>query len=308
VSAVLLPGSGKTELAITYLSGAVRPEALDFRTPGFGILMTPLMGNVPARPGLHAHDNGVFTEMRTRGKQAFDRERFLRHLDLWRGVRHMALFAVAPDVIEPWQAARLGLASSTPWQATLERSAPLLPEIRRRGYRAALVAQNGLEEHLGEIPWADFDVLFIGGGPEARFACKGNRKGEWKWTAGAARLMAEARAQGKDVHAGRVNSLLRLRQAQDWGATSADGTLIAFGPDIRTPEVMGWLRTLNPGKRTRCTQCFICRWKAQAVVNTYGVERTSIDRILGDQTCDHQGVGPGTDFRPQAEQLLPLAA
>jgi len=61
------------------------------------------------------------------------------------------LFGVAPDV--------LGDAA-----ATLERSRHMLGWIRYYGLPAALVAQNGIE-HL-EVPWDDFDVLFLGGSAE----------------------------------------------------------------------------------------------------------------------------------------------
>jgi hypothetical protein len=100
------------------------------------------------------------------------------------------LFATAPDVV--------GHAA-----ATLARSAPHLPTIRGLGYPAALVAQDGLEE-LG-VPWATFDVLFIGGSTA------------WKLGPGAAGLVGEARQRGKPVHMGRVNTRQRWRYADYLG-------------------------------------------------------------------------------------------
>jgi hypothetical protein len=128
------------------------------------------------------------------------------------------VFAVAPDVVA--DAA-----------ATLERSAPWLPRIRALGYPAALAAQDGLE--LLPVPWDDFDVLFVGGSTE------------WKLGRHARGLVAEAKAHGKHVHMGRVNSAQRLRYAHHIGCDSVDGTYIAFGPDLNLPDVLSWLRAVN---------------------------------------------------------------
>lgn len=127
-------------------------------------------------------------------------------------------FAVAPDVVA--DAA-----------ATLDRSEPWLPLIRRMGVPAALVAQNGLEELA--VPWQTFDVLFLGGDTD------------WKLGPAARELAAEAKARGKSVHMGRVNSLKRMRYAKAIGCESADGTIIARAPDRRMPEVLSWLRDVN---------------------------------------------------------------
>lgn len=125
------------------------------------------------------------------------------------------LFATAPDVV--------GDAV-----ATLERSAPWLPRIRAAGFPAALVAQDGLE-HL-PVPWGTFDALFLGGTTA------------WKLGAHARVLVAEARRRDVWVHMGRVNSERRLRYAQTIGCRSADGTYLAFGPDVNLPRLMAWVR------------------------------------------------------------------
>jgi hypothetical protein len=134
--------------------------------------------------------------------------------------RERMRFAVAPDV--------LGDAA-----ATLVRSAPWLPRIRALGVPVALVAQDGLE--FQDIPWDAFDVLFIGGGTE------------WKLGPAATAIALDAKARGKQVHMGRVNSLRRLRIAALAGCDSADGTYIAFGPDLNMPKVFGWLAVVNGG-------------------------------------------------------------
>jgi hypothetical protein len=127
-------------------------------------------------------------------------------------------FAVAPDVV--------GDAA-----ATLERSLPFLPLIRGMGYPAAFVAQNG-QDRL-PVPWDEFDVLFNGGDDG------------WKLGEPMRRLAAEARVRGKRLHMGRVNSLKRMRRARADGYDSADGRCISFGPDIRLPEALGWVRDAN---------------------------------------------------------------
>lgn len=123
------------------------------------------------------------------------------------------LFATAPDVV--------GDAA-----ATLTRSAPFLPVIRRLGLPAALVAQDGLESL--SVPWGDFDVLFLGGSTQ------------WKLSAAAADLTAQARARGRRVHMGRVNSWQRWQVADAFGCDTCDGTFLAFGPDQLLPHVLRW--------------------------------------------------------------------
>jgi len=225
----LATSSGKT---ITYLSGAIVPAALGVR-PDFGVLFNPHMGNSPDHLGVFACDNGVFTEFLSKGKKPFSLHRFLALLDKWSHLKEQCLFAVAPDVVGDWQ-------------ATIQRSLPVLPLIRQLGYKAAFVAQNHLEEHLARIPWSAFDVLFLGGGPEARYVSKANPRGEWKLTSGARRLCDLAQRKGKAIHMGRVNSALRLGQAASFGCDSADGTYLSFrGRDRGVPEVLGWLDAVN---------------------------------------------------------------
>jgi hypothetical protein len=125
----------------------------------------------------------------------------------------LCLFATAPDVV--------GNAA-----ATLRRSAKWLPMIRSLGYPAALVAQNGLENL--EVPWGEFDVLFIGGSTE------------WKLGPYARALVAEAKRRGKQVHMGRVNSSRRFAYAGLIGCDTVDGTYIAFGPDVNLGNVLTW--------------------------------------------------------------------
>jgi hypothetical protein len=191
-----------------YLSGAPRPELAD-RLDLFGALLTPQMGNVIPDGVIYGIDNGCFNP---KVSAKFKAASYLAWLD--KRDRHSCLFATAPDVV--------GDAA-----ATLERSLPLLPRIRALGFKAALVAQDGLE--LLDIPWDAFDVLFIGGSTE------------WKLGAAARALCLEARARGKWVHVGRVNSEKRLTIcAEQLEADSADGTFLKFGPKINIPRLRAW--------------------------------------------------------------------
>jgi hypothetical protein len=196
-----------------YFANPSTPRVREAMTTGLiGTIITPAQGNrLPAGASWCA-DNGVFG-----GKYPGDGPYLA-----WLAARahHAAdcAFAVAPDVV--------GDAA-----ATLARSVPLLAPIRALGYRVALAAQNGLE-HL-DVPWDAFDVLFLGGDTA------------WKLGPAARRLAAEAKLRGKQVHMGRVNSLQRLRYAAAIGCDSADGTFLAFGPDVNLPELLGWLRDVN---------------------------------------------------------------
>lgn len=153
-------------------------------------------------------------------------------------------FATAPDIV--------GDAA-----ASLARSLPWLTWIRWLGYPAALVAQNGLERL--PVPWDEFDVLFIGGLPECepcgyvrpfperdRKVCPqcARQLVEWKLGAAARALVAEAKARGKWVHMGRVNSGKRFRYAEAIGCDSADGTTLAKYPDATLPDVLSWVSAL----------------------------------------------------------------
>lgn len=126
-------------------------------------------------------------------------------------------FATAPDVVA--DAA-----------ATLARSAPFLPKIRALGYPAALVAQDGLE-HL-PVPWSEFDVLFIGGSTG------------WKLGPEARALVTEAKARGKSVHMGRVNSKRRHDYARHIGCDSVDGTFLTYGPEKNIGLLLEWTSAL----------------------------------------------------------------
>lgn len=205
---------------------------------------TPAQGNVPI-PGVpRALDNGCF------GKGYPGDPAWFAWLLRQVAAGGEFAFAVAPDVV--------GQAGPS-----LERSLPWLPQIRDLGLPAALVAQNGLTEQ--GTPWAEFDVLFIGGcvecpdhgptleavktghGAHQRFFCPWCEVEIFDWKLGpdARCLVAEAKGRGKRVHMGRVNSGERFRYARLIGCDSVDGTILAKYPDKRLPDVLAWVRSVD---------------------------------------------------------------
>lgn len=177
-------------------------------------MTTPAQGNRIPDGALYACDNGKF------GKGWPGETRWFEWLctTVDRYGPDRCLWAVAPDV--PFDAA-----------GTLAESLPWLAKIRELGIPAAFAAQDGCDE-LG-VPWDAFDVLFIAGSTE------------WKTGPVAEQLAREAKARGKQVHMGRVNSLARLRTAEWFGCDSADGTYLAFGPTKNLARLTGWLDDLH---------------------------------------------------------------
>jgi hypothetical protein len=190
-------------------------------TGSLGAILTPRQRNRLPAGALFCIDNNCGPGKDGQAGTGYPGDRaylqFLSHLSAQS--RRRCVFATAPDV--------LGDAA-----ATIERSARFVYRVRAWfGLPVALVAQDGLEDL--DVPWTWFDALFLGGSTE------------WKLGAAARALTAEAKARGKHVHMGRVNSLARLRYARAIGCDSADGTHLAFAPDVNLPEVLGWLREVN---------------------------------------------------------------
>ena len=194
-----------------YFANPSTPSVRKAMTEGLiDCIVTPKQGNKIPEGAWICADNGCFGK----GYPGDDK--------WWEWVqglpRERVRFVVAPDVVADAE-------------ATLTRSLPWLKAIRSLGLPAAFVAQDGLE-HMA-VPWDEFDTLFIGGSTD------------WKLGPDAQRLTAEAKARGKWVHMGRVNSLSRMRRAWFTGCDSADGTFIAFGPDVNLPKVLGWVRSVT---------------------------------------------------------------
>lgn len=198
-----------------YLSGVIHPCIPEASRPDLGALITPDGGHRPEWLDrvTWAADNACFAN-----PQGFDLGRYLDWLRSMAGWLETCLFATAPDVV--------GDAA-----ATMARSTPTLPLIRAAGYRAAMVAQDGLEAL--PIAWDTFDALFIGGSTR------------WKLSQAAHGIAKEARARGKWTHMGRVNSYSRLRIAHDHACQSADGTFLRMAPDQNAPRMLRWLDKMS---------------------------------------------------------------
>lgn len=205
-----------------WLSGAWRPEWPP--EPGMGVMLTPAGAHglsTETRPRLlaampWAADTGMFS-----APERFVLSRYLAWLRAHRLHQGTCLFATAPDAVGDWA-------------RTWEMARPVLPLLREAGYKAALIAQDGMEELPAPGEW---DVLFVGGTTPFKL-------GETAY-----RLVREAKGLGKWTHMGRANSIRRWRAAKAGGYDSADGTKLRFQPDKEFPKVRGWIRDLamQPG-------------------------------------------------------------
>lgn len=198
-----------------YLATPSSPQVREAMTSGFlGCMTTPAQGNRVPDGAWYACDNGKFGK----GWPGADAWFAWLSATVARYGAERCLWAVAPDV--PFDAA-----------GTLAESAPWLAKIRALGVPVAFAAQNG-SEAPGFIPWGAIDVLFLAGDTD------------WKLSHHAADLALEAKARGKGVHMGRVNSEGRLRHAMAIDCDTADGTFIAFGPDQNLARLRGWFDRL----------------------------------------------------------------
>lgn len=201
---------------VIYLSGHYS-ERISRAHPQLGFIITPATGYRLPDGVLWAADNACFAQPDT-----FDMDRYLTWLETRADQRSDCLFATAPDRVADAE-------------ATLVLYADSGPAIRSVGYRAALVAQDGLESL--PVPWDGLDCLFIGGSTR------------WKLSEPAWQLGIEAKRRGKWAHLGRVNGIGRFRAAAAAGFDSADGTKLAFGPDVNLRLVLDWLnRTKAQGR------------------------------------------------------------
>ena len=186
---------------------------------GLGLMVQP--GSYgPAQIALfpyYAADNGCFNPATYVGV-----ERWLE----WVGrlPREGCLFVVVPDVARRPD----GSLGGDP-VATWDRFCELAPKVAAMGFRAALAAQNGIEDmaNLAE-QLAAADAVFVAGDTA------------WKETTGL-EVAATARRLGKWTHMGRVNTATRYRLACAGLVDSADGNFLAFGPDVNVPRLSSWL-------------------------------------------------------------------
>jgi len=186
-----------------YFSGAIRKELIS--KPEFGFMYTPRMGN-RFIPGCRwMADTGLYTS------GYFSLKKYLSWLD--GRDRARCYGCTAPDrLADP--------------QETLRLSLPVLPQIRKLGYLAAFVLQD--KATPDQIPWDEFDVLFIGGTTR------------WKLSLKVQQICREAIQKQKRIHMGRVNSCCRFLYAFRLGCTSVDGTHIRFKPKEHIRQIEQW--------------------------------------------------------------------
>lgn len=175
----------------------------------FGQLRTPLTNYALApEPVEWAADNGFFTSQDVKGWLAwidrFDENRMRR-----------PKFVALPDIV--------GQA-----QRTLELFEHF--KLRTNELPRALVLQDGIQ--YCTIPWKDIDAVFVGGSDQ------------FKYSAEAIGVTNAAKALGKWVHVGRVNTAARVR---NWLglADSIDGSGISRY-DHMLEDVLAVIRDEHP--------------------------------------------------------------
>jgi hypothetical protein len=210
--------------AIPLMQAAYRGEA----ALPLGYIDTPNQGNRLPEDVLWCADNGRFS------CKDWTEARWWSFLVKHAYAADRCAFATAPDVVyqipdpdHPGKTIPVG-----DFAATLELSRKWFGRIRELGYQVAFVAQDGWDPSV--IPWDEFDVLFVGGSDEFKLGPDG------------AAAIAEARAHGKWVHMGRVNSALRMGIAAQRGCDSADGSCLRAGAvkggiNVNLHKMLSWI-------------------------------------------------------------------
>jgi hypothetical protein len=155
-----------------------------------GQLLTPLTRYSNAG-SMFAIDNGAFSR--------FDREGFRKLLERETANKQRCLFVTVPDIV-----------------ANARRTMEIWRFRHQfvRNWPLALVAQDGMEDM--EIPWHQFNAIFIGGGDP------------WKDSTASIDIVKTAKTLGKHVHVGRVNQIKRFKRFHDAGADTCDGSGVAI--------------------------------------------------------------------------------
>ena len=137
-------------------------------------------------------DNGVFT-----GK--FNKEKWFKQIENLIPEKNKCLFISIPDVLYDCE-------------GTIKQFGHYRKMIN--DFPVAFVSQDGISNK--QVPWDDFDCIFIGGSDEHKLG----KEGGW--------VINEAKKRGKWIHVGRVNSPSRILKF--WQADSWDGTNLGFNP------------------------------------------------------------------------------
>lgn len=178
---------------------------------GIGLMLTPYaQRKAPDARWSWAADNGCFSER-------WDAPTWLRWLERL-PAPETALFATVPDVVADHN-------------ATLDRWDRYAPIVKALGFKIAFVLQDGATEDT--VPWDELDVLFIGGSTD------------FKLSPEARNIAKVAKARGKNIHMGRVNSYKRMAIAKAFDCDTADGTFLAFAPDHNISRLLTMLGKLK---------------------------------------------------------------
>lgn len=155
-----------------------------------------------------AADNGCFRGLNV--------PHFRRMLTRIRGPG--CLFLVVPDCVGDHP---ITLALWSAWR----------DECAATGHPLAFVGQDGCTSP--SVPWDECQAYFVGG------------TDGWRFSPTSRQVVREAKERGKHVHFGRVNSLVRLTLAWDWGCNSVDGTGLSWWGNTNLPRWLKWLETLE---------------------------------------------------------------
>lgn len=197
----------------TNISGTTRREAFAIY-PDLGMLCSPAYFRLPWCQHW-AVDNDMFNHSdEPDWWQQQGETLWLKMLDkLTAGpLPSSPLFCALPDVVANWD-------------LTLERSYRYRAEIESRGWKTALVLQDGC--NAKDIDDFAPDAVFVGGSTD------------WKWN-NVPRIIKAFKGRYW-VHVGRVNGVRNIRYVKELGADSADGTGLAQFFDSTLPKVIAAL-------------------------------------------------------------------
>ncbi len=144
--------------------------------------------------GSYAIDNGAYAGFDNNSTKKFERLLVRQESDVGR-----CLFVVVPDVV-----------------CNARRTLELWKyryEFDMGDFPLAFVGQNGIEDM--EVPWDEMECYFVGGDDR------------WKMSKASADLVKVAKALGKHVHIGRINSISRFMHFHELGADTCDGSGVA---------------------------------------------------------------------------------